>query len=223
MPEFLNKMNFFHCLNKRPVSSPYLTLLTLDYPTNVKTTVCCISWQVLTSRFAQVSPDGTYTKPPRTTLTYGTMTFVRSMIVRGCAIGLAKACTIAIRYSCVRRQSEMRPGYARVQHLGCVAHFDAHICCETATRTIFIYKTKRPWGKNGKEIQSIDMWLSLRRNISFSGFAVISFVSCSSAIFAIFVPAYANTSNRFINRVYTCPGISLLTCIAVLVHNKCVL
>ena len=38
------------------------------------------------------------------------MTLVRAFIVKACAIWLAQACTIAIRYSAVRRQSEMRPG-----------------------------------------------------------------------------------------------------------------
>lgn len=44
-------------------------------------------------------------------LTYGTMIFVRVVIVRGvAATSLAKAVTIATRYSAVRRQSEMKPG-----------------------------------------------------------------------------------------------------------------
>lgn len=57
-----------------------------------------------------MEPDGTYLKPPSAKLTYGTMVFVRSMIVRESARALSKACTIAIRYSAVRHQSEMRPG-----------------------------------------------------------------------------------------------------------------
>ncbi|CAK8678544.1 peroxisomal acyl-coenzyme A oxidase 1-like isoform X2 [Clavelina lepadiformis] len=68
-------------------------------------------------KYSQVSPDGTYTKPPRSTLTYGTMTFVRVLIVHGSAIALAKASTIAIRYSAVRRQSELRPGEPEPQIL----------------------------------------------------------------------------------------------------------
>ncbi|XP_044201793.1 peroxisomal acyl-coenzyme A oxidase 1 isoform X2 [Thunnus albacares] len=61
-------------------------------------------------KYAKVEPDGTYVKPPSAKLTYGTMVFVRSMIVRESARALSKACTIAIRYSAVRHQSEMRPG-----------------------------------------------------------------------------------------------------------------
>lgn len=49
-------------------------------------------------------------KPPSAKLTYGTMVFIRSMIVGQSALALAKSCTIAIRYSAVRHQSEIKPG-----------------------------------------------------------------------------------------------------------------
>ncbi|XP_053184692.1 peroxisomal acyl-coenzyme A oxidase 1 isoform X1 [Scomber japonicus] len=68
-------------------------------------------------KYAKVEPDGTYLKPPSAKLTYGTMVFVRSMIVRESARALSKACTIAIRYSSVRHQSEMRPGEPEPQIL----------------------------------------------------------------------------------------------------------
>ncbi|XP_046383473.1 probable peroxisomal acyl-coenzyme A oxidase 1 [Ischnura elegans] len=59
---------------------------------------------------AQVLPDGTYIKSPNSKLTYGTMVFVRVVIVQDCATFLSKAVTIATRYSAVRRQSEYVPG-----------------------------------------------------------------------------------------------------------------
>ncbi|XP_037545806.1 peroxisomal acyl-coenzyme A oxidase 1 [Nematolebias whitei] len=68
-------------------------------------------------KYAKVEPDGSYVKPPSSKLTYGTMVFVRSMIVRESAQALSKACTIAIRYSTVRRQSEIRPGEPEPQIL----------------------------------------------------------------------------------------------------------
>nr|XP_006635271.2 PREDICTED: peroxisomal acyl-coenzyme A oxidase 1 isoform X1 [Lepisosteus oculatus] len=68
-------------------------------------------------KYAKVEPDGTYVKPPSDKLTYGTMVFIRSMIVGESARALAKACTIAIRYSAVRRQSELRPGEPEPQIL----------------------------------------------------------------------------------------------------------
>lgn len=55
-------------------------------------------------RFAKVAPDGTYSKPPHAKLKYGTMVGIRAGIVLGAGRSLAKACTIATRYSFVRQQ-----------------------------------------------------------------------------------------------------------------------
>ncbi|XP_020787000.2 peroxisomal acyl-coenzyme A oxidase 1 isoform X1 [Boleophthalmus pectinirostris] len=68
-------------------------------------------------KYAKVEPDGRYVKPPSAKLTYGTMVFVRSLIVGQSAINLAKSCTIAIRYSAVRHQSEIRSGEPEPQIL----------------------------------------------------------------------------------------------------------
>uniref|UniRef100_A0A671YJR2 Acyl-coenzyme A oxidase n=1 Tax=Sparus aurata TaxID=8175 RepID=A0A671YJR2_SPAAU len=68
-------------------------------------------------KYAKVEPDGTYKKPPSAKLTYGTMVFIRSMIVGESARALSKASTIAIRYSAVRHQSEIRPGEPEPQIL----------------------------------------------------------------------------------------------------------
>ncbi|TNM86146.1 hypothetical protein fugu_008417 [Takifugu bimaculatus] len=68
-------------------------------------------------KYAKVEPDGTYVKPPSAKLTYGTMVFIRSMIVGQSALALAKSCTIAIRYSAVRHQSELKPGEPEPQIL----------------------------------------------------------------------------------------------------------
>ncbi|XP_072946847.1 acyl-coenzyme A oxidase 1-like isoform X2 [Epargyreus clarus] len=59
---------------------------------------------------AQVEKDGTYVKAARhEKLTYGTMVFVRVTLVHDAAFNLAKAVTIAVRYSAVRRQSQPKP------------------------------------------------------------------------------------------------------------------
>lgn len=42
-------------------------------------------------------------------LTYGTMVFVRVELVSEAAFNLAKAATIAVRYSAVRHQSKPKP------------------------------------------------------------------------------------------------------------------
>lgn len=68
-------------------------------------------------KYAKVEPDGNYVKPPSAKLTYGTMVFIRSLIVGQSALALAKSCTIAIRYSAVRHQSEIRTGEPEPQIL----------------------------------------------------------------------------------------------------------
>ncbi|XP_059764212.1 peroxisomal acyl-coenzyme A oxidase 1 isoform X3 [Balaenoptera ricei] len=68
-------------------------------------------------KHAQVKPDGTYVKPLSNKLTYGTMVFIRSFLVGESARCLSKACTIAIRYSAVRHQSEITPGEPEPQIL----------------------------------------------------------------------------------------------------------
>lgn len=67
----------------------------------------------------QVLCDGTYVKNTTAVkLNYGAMVFVRAMIVWDqAARGLAQAVTIAVRYSCVRRQSELKPGCAVYRHV----------------------------------------------------------------------------------------------------------
>ncbi|GAB0096931.1 Acyl-coenzyme A oxidase [Sergentomyia squamirostris] len=58
---------------------------------------------------AQVLEDGTFVQAPVSVLTYGTMVYVRVIILETAAINLAKAATIATRYSAVRRQSPIDP------------------------------------------------------------------------------------------------------------------
>ena len=52
--------------------------------------------------------DGTYKKAPNSKLTYATMMFVRVVLVRDASRYLAKGCTIAIRYSAVRKQGQIK-------------------------------------------------------------------------------------------------------------------
>lgn len=59
----------------------------------------------------QVLADGTYVKAPSDKLTYGTMMFVRVVLVRDISNYLSKAVTIAIRYSAVRRQGQIKSEY----------------------------------------------------------------------------------------------------------------
>ncbi|XP_050555124.1 probable peroxisomal acyl-coenzyme A oxidase 1 [Spodoptera frugiperda] len=66
---------------------------------------------------AQVLKDGTFKRSPNSKLTYGTMVYVRVVIVNGMANQLARAVTIAVRYSAVRRQSELKPDAGEPQIL----------------------------------------------------------------------------------------------------------
>ncbi|NWI16342.1 ACOX1 oxidase, partial [Crypturellus soui] len=68
-------------------------------------------------KYAQVEPDGTYVKPLSDKLTYGTMVFIRAHIVGDAARALSRSCTIAIRYSAVRHQSELKAGEPEPQVL----------------------------------------------------------------------------------------------------------
>lgn len=51
--------------------------------------------------------DGTYIKSVNDKLTYGTMVFVRVMLIQDLLYYLMKAVTIAVRYSVVRRQGQI--------------------------------------------------------------------------------------------------------------------
>ncbi|XP_022821682.1 probable peroxisomal acyl-coenzyme A oxidase 1 [Spodoptera litura] len=66
---------------------------------------------------AQVLKDGTYVKSKNDKLTYGTMVFVRVLIVTDVAYELSRAATIAVRYSAVRHQSQPKPGEPEPQIL----------------------------------------------------------------------------------------------------------
>ncbi|BFZ11130.1 hypothetical protein BsWGS_14169 [Bradybaena similaris] len=68
-------------------------------------------------RYAQVLEDGTFVSPKNDRLMYGSMTLIRSHMTSNSARTLAKAVTIATRYSAVRRQSEINTGAGEVQVL----------------------------------------------------------------------------------------------------------
>uniref|UniRef100_A0A0K0EQU0 Acyl-coenzyme A oxidase n=1 Tax=Strongyloides stercoralis TaxID=6248 RepID=A0A0K0EQU0_STRER len=58
-------------------------------------------------KYAKVEKGGKYCKPIHEKAAYGSMVFVRSVMILQQAQYLAMACTIAIRYSCIRRQGEL--------------------------------------------------------------------------------------------------------------------
>ncbi|OAD59251.1 putative peroxisomal acyl-coenzyme A oxidase 1 [Eufriesea mexicana] len=66
---------------------------------------------------SKVLEDGTYVKASNDKLTYGTMVFVRVVLVHDVVSYLSKAATIAVRYSAVRRQGQINSEKPEVQIL----------------------------------------------------------------------------------------------------------
>lgn len=61
------------------------------------------------SRYSSVNPDtGVYTKPEQPALVYGSLTYVRANIVHQARLVLARAVTVAVRYTAIRRQFQDR-------------------------------------------------------------------------------------------------------------------
>lgn len=88
------KMNFEH------IDNGYLMLKNVRIPR-----------ENMLNKFCEVQPDGTYVRRGSQKINYFTMTSVRiSLISDEVILPLMKACTIAIRYSVVRRQSKLKPG-----------------------------------------------------------------------------------------------------------------
>ena len=59
----------------------------------------------LLAKYSSIKPgSGEYIKPPNDKLSYGTMVLVRASLVGSARQGMAKAVTIATRYSAIRRQ-----------------------------------------------------------------------------------------------------------------------
>ncbi|KAL5043023.1 hypothetical protein BDW71DRAFT_200083 [Aspergillus fruticulosus] len=64
-----------------------------------------IPHSALLSRYSSVNPEtGLYSKPAQPTVVYGTLTYMRSKIVQHARLVLARAVTVAVRYTAVRRQ-----------------------------------------------------------------------------------------------------------------------
>lgn len=68
-------------------------------------------------RYARVDRQGNYSKPPHSKIGYATMVLIRASIVGDSGLNLAKAVTIALRYSAVRRQffSEANPSKEEIR------------------------------------------------------------------------------------------------------------
>ncbi|OJA14153.1 hypothetical protein AZE42_09596 [Rhizopogon vesiculosus] len=59
------------------------------------------------SKFAEVTKEGNYIQPPHAKLSYGGMMYIRAGMIPSAAWTIARAATVAIRYTTVRRQGEL--------------------------------------------------------------------------------------------------------------------
>lgn len=68
-------------------------------------------------KHSKVEPDGTFVAPIHEKLSYTGMMYIRSVMIHGMGQHLAQASTIAVRYSCIRRQGEILEGKGEVKIL----------------------------------------------------------------------------------------------------------
>lgn len=68
-----------------------------------------IPHSAMLSRYSSVDPQtGIYTKPEQPALVYGSLTYVRAQIVHHARLVLARAVTVGVRYTAIRRQFQDR-------------------------------------------------------------------------------------------------------------------
>ncbi|KAH9633522.1 hypothetical protein HF086_013199 [Spodoptera exigua] len=87
-------------------------------------TLTSYKWWPGGCKYIPCSEDGTYVKSKNSKLIYGAMVFVRVVIVFDSVNYLAKAITVATRYSAVRRQSQLKEGEPERQILDYVTQQD---------------------------------------------------------------------------------------------------
>ncbi|KAL3469712.1 acyl-CoA dehydrogenase/oxidase, partial [Aspergillus californicus] len=72
-----------------------------------------IPHSAMLSRYSSVNPEtGTYTKPTQSAVVYGTLTYMRSKMIQHARLVLARAVTVAVRYTAIRQQFADRDGGA---------------------------------------------------------------------------------------------------------------
>ncbi|XP_059058335.1 probable peroxisomal acyl-coenzyme A oxidase 1 [Achroia grisella] len=140
---------------------------------------------------AQVSKDGTFTAGANSKLTYGTMVYVRVIIVNNMANLLARAVTIAVRYSAVRRQSKLKPeepepqilDYVTQQHKLFIAIATSHAYSRTAMWLWNLYSKVTTELNDGKldnlpELHSLACCLKVLSSVDAAVFVERSRLSC---------------------------------------------
>ncbi|CAH2262988.1 jg18691 [Pararge aegeria aegeria] len=82
---------------------------------------CRIPRSNMLMKNVQVLRDGTYVKPKHNKLAYGSMVLTRVMLITDLANQLSRAATIAVRYSAVRHQSQIKSDEPECQILDYVS------------------------------------------------------------------------------------------------------
>lgn len=84
--------------------------------------------QYLLQRYVEVDREGNFTQKGGEKMLYATMTFTRKEMLQVAGVCLARACTIAVRYSAIRRQfpdphSEITPSAQVIQEAQIIDYF----------------------------------------------------------------------------------------------------
>jgi len=106
-------------------------------------------------KYAEVSAQGKFMKKAPPVLTYGTMVFVRVMIVRDVMLTLLQAATIATRYSAVRRQSPIEPNQPEPQIFDHLTQ-QAKIIPQIAKGIVFRLAADYIWGMYQKVLTELE-------------------------------------------------------------------
>ncbi|XP_009984459.1 PREDICTED: peroxisomal acyl-coenzyme A oxidase 2 [Tauraco erythrolophus] len=162
------KMNFEHTDNG------YLMLQNVRIPR-----------ENMLNKFCEVQPDGTYVRQGSQQINYFTMTTVRvSIIADEVIIPLMKACTIAIRYSVVRRQSKLKPGEQEAKILDYQTQQEKLLPQLAAAYAFhFIYNyLQELFDKGYREIQTKNFSTLPEVSCSSSGFKAMITQNCTSAV-----------------------------------------
>ncbi|NXP70043.1 ACOX2 oxidase, partial [Ramphastos sulfuratus] len=137
------------------------------------------------SKFCEVQPDGTYVRWGSQKINYFTMTSVRiSLLSDEVVVPTMKACTIAIRYSVVRRQSELKPGEQEAKILDYQTQQEKLLPQLAAAYAFyFINGYLQELFDNGyKEIQKKNFDMLPELHAFSSGFKAVVTQQCTSAV-----------------------------------------
>ncbi|KAJ3170468.1 hypothetical protein HDU87_008762 [Geranomyces variabilis] len=120
----------------------------------------------LLRRFCQVSADGTYTRSLSEKLSYGTLVFIRSVIVSTAYRSLARAATVATRYSAVRRQFVTREASQDDPFAPVTEHVETAVIDYPIQQSRLLVQIARAYALHFTGLAMDDMYTSLVSNLA---------------------------------------------------------